>query len=610
MNRLKVWLYTALVAVAGCAALVVLSQALTHGTLAQIDRHVAAGAAQADLRLQFLGEQAGRVAERMARDPALSHALTAEAGEADLTRALAVALRDDPSEAAGLAVAAVGSRGPARFAGSSPAPELERLLSAARDGRRVETDFLARGTLHRAVGLPVGLGAAVAVAVPATSAWLRQMRAATACEVTLAIAAKPIESTLPPGQAALVAGAAPAGGGATLAAGVLAPQPLSLPWKVPLPPLPLLFAEAPAHRVGAVALQGVPAGALVLSQAVAGPLSLIVTCGWLGLAGLALLVLIGLVVGLLVKDEQRVAFPKELLIAADRIGRGDFTARAPVLAGRLGTIAGALNRAAEAAWTPPSPAPPTATGAAPLGAAELSSLPAAPRANSFLASPAAAEPAPWAERDGAAAGEESVPPAGGSRVGGAAGRRAQSFRRDSRPAGRGARQRGRRARERLARAARVECRQRPGRAHRRTAPSHRDLARLLRPPAARARRRAAGRRGRGALEGGIRRLPARAGRLRRAARGGGVRALPGEAAEEPGSARRAVRVPDGALPGVRQGRQGGAQGQPGSLSRCVALSRASTATATATSTATSTDDFDRDFDRDRDPGLDPALVPT
>ena len=162
MNRLKVWLYTALVAGAGAAALVLLSRGITQDALGELDRQVSTGVAQADARLQLLAAQAGRVAERMARDPALSQALGAEASEAELTRALAAALRDDPGETAGLSVAAVGSRGPARFAGPSPAPELEQLLSAARDGRRVETYLFARGSLHRAVAVPVGLGAAVA----------------------------------------------------------------------------------------------------------------------------------------------------------------------------------------------------------------------------------------------------------------------------------------------------------------------------------------------------------------------------------------------------------------------------------------------------------------
>ncbi|HEX7625072.1 MAG TPA: hypothetical protein VF400_15950, partial [Anaeromyxobacteraceae bacterium] len=379
MNRLKVWLYTVLVAGVGVAALVLLSRGITRDALVQLDRQVSSGVAQADVRLQFLAAQAGRVAERMARDPALSQALGAEVSEAELTRALAAALRDDPGEAAGLAVGAIGTRGPARFAGPSPAPELERLLSAARNGRRVETYLFVRGSLQRAVALPVGLGAAVAVAVPAGTAWLRQVRAATSCEVTVAVAAKPVESTLPATQAALVAEAAPpAGGGATLAAGVLAPQPLSLPWRLPLPPLPLLFAEAPAHRAGAVSLEGVPAGALVLSQAAAGLMTPVVTYGWVGLVALALLCLAGLVVGLLVSEGQRMALPKNLLIAADRIGRGDFSARAPPLVGRLGIIASALNRAAEAAWTPPSPVHPAATGAAPLGVAVLSGMPSAP----------------------------------------------------------------------------------------------------------------------------------------------------------------------------------------------------------------------------------------
>ena len=410
MNRLKVWLYTVLVALAGAAGLFALSRGLTRSTQDQLDRQVSACAAQADARLQLVAEHAGRVAERMARDPALLQALTAEASEAELARALAAAERGDPGEAAGPTVAAVGSRGPARFAHPSPATELEPLLSVAREGRRVEAYLLARGALHQVVALPVGLGAAVAVAVPASAAWLRQARAATSCELTVVAAGKPVASTLPADQAALVARAARAGIGAAVGAGALSPQPLSLPWKLPLPALPLLFAQASAHRVGAIALEGVPAGALVLSQEVAGAMSPIVTYGWVGLAALVLLFLVGFVVGIFVTDGSHVAFPKELLIAADRIGRGDFSARAPVLAGRLGTIAGALNRAAEAAWTPPAPVPPADTGSAPLGVDALSGLPSAAPASPFRASPAAAEPASWAVQREVVASAESVPP--------------------------------------------------------------------------------------------------------------------------------------------------------------------------------------------------------
>jgi hypothetical protein len=145
-------------------------------------------------------------------------------------------------------------------------------------------------------------------------------------------------------------------------------------------------------------------------------MSSIVTYGWVGLAGLALLFLVGFVVGLVVTEEHRVALPKDLLIAADRIGRGDFSARAPVLAGRLGTIAGALNRAAEAAWTPPAPVAPAETGSAPLGVAGLSGLPSAAPASPFAASPAAAEPASWAVQREVVEGAESVPPAAEQRM--------------------------------------------------------------------------------------------------------------------------------------------------------------------------------------------------
>jgi hypothetical protein len=51
--------------------------------------------------------------------------------------------------------------------------------------------------------------------------------------------------------------------------------------------------------------------------------------------------------------------PPALVDTARRIEKGDFSARAPLMAGKVGTVAAALNRAAEAAQgVPPAPAAP------------------------------------------------------------------------------------------------------------------------------------------------------------------------------------------------------------------------------------------------------------
>src|SRR5512144_166425 len=67
------------------------------------------------------------------------------------------------------------------------------------------------------------------------------------------------------------------------------------------------------------------------------------------LVGLLVLLLAGVGTALSITNERALVVPKDLLAAADRITRRDFTARAPVMAGTLGTVAAALNCAAEAA---------------------------------------------------------------------------------------------------------------------------------------------------------------------------------------------------------------------------------------------------------------------
>jgi hypothetical protein len=120
-----------------------------------------------------------------------------------------------------------------------------------------------------------------------------------------------------------------------------------LPFKVA--PLPLLLGAAPSARALAVGLAGVKDGYAVLSAPLAPGLGPVVQGEWKGLALLAGALLLGLFVGLIVHGEAAPQVPDELLQAAARIERGDFGARVPNMAGKYGTVAGALNRAADAA---------------------------------------------------------------------------------------------------------------------------------------------------------------------------------------------------------------------------------------------------------------------
>lgn len=208
-----------------------------------------------------------------------------------------------------------------------------------------------------------------------TAGGLQQLRARLGAEVTVVADGRVLQSTLPPREQALVAAATRRAGGRIAPAGSLEPQPLPLP--LPVPHVPLLLVRAPAHLALGAPEPGGP-DLVVLSAAVGPALAPAVTVQWIGLAAVVALLLAGLVVVALVGEEQRSPVSRELLAAADRMARGDFAARAPRLAGRLGTLAAALNRAAEAAQAAVVPRAPEPTGAVPLSATGLADLPPAP----------------------------------------------------------------------------------------------------------------------------------------------------------------------------------------------------------------------------------------
>jgi len=119
---------------------------------------------------------------------------------------------------------------------------------------------------------------------------------------------------------------------------------------VKLPLLPQPFAGGAPVRARAVPLEGVKGGYVVVSIPAAALVNAPAVFHWYAVGGLALVLLVGLVLGIFVRSTEAVPqVPEPLLQAAARIEKGDFAARAPALAGKLGTISAALNRAAEIA---------------------------------------------------------------------------------------------------------------------------------------------------------------------------------------------------------------------------------------------------------------------
>ena len=355
MNRVKLWLYLAVLLCAGAANLVGLSRWLTHRAVAQLDRELTRAVAQVDARSQLLAMEAAQLADAVARDPAVLQGLSAE-GEGQASSAAQSVVQNARGAAADSArsqlVATAGHGWRTFTVNGAPVqsdPQLDSLVSgAAVDAARREGYAVVGDALYYLVATPAGRGTAVAVGVPVSATWLAQLRASTGSDVTLLLDQRPPRGTLPPQRAAAVANAV-RGATGPVDVGTLPPQPVALGVGIPVPALPLLFASAPEYRAHLVALRGLTGGALALSQPTSALLAPVVGYGWVLLAGLLVLFLMGVGTALSITNEQKTVIPKDLLAAADRITKRDFTARAPIMAGSLGTVAAALNCAAEAA---------------------------------------------------------------------------------------------------------------------------------------------------------------------------------------------------------------------------------------------------------------------
>jgi len=431
MNRLKVWVFTLLaIAVAG-VLLRAHSESLRTDALARIDGRLAQGAGQGEAALRATVRDASALASLVARDPALVRSLSpapepipgrrlraappapdAAASDAAVEQASAAALAAAAS-ALGItlppgAVAIAGDRASLeRRAASGPLQEPAARVKATLEGGARAGFVRASSAVAAAGAAPIGDGAAVAVLLPLREPFVRALAGATGLDVTLSAPETKFLTTGRPTEIPPLVEAARRAPGTVVGLGTLGPVDASIP-PIPLRGLPPLFA-APAQRARAVLLEGVAGGALVVAAPVAATLAPVAVFEWRALAFLAALLLLGLLFGFLVRPSEILpAVPEELVAAAARIERGEFDARAPQLAGKLGTIAGALNRAASAAVAAavaPARAAAPDPFAAPVPEAEPSAFDfPSRRVRAAVAAPAEpepeAEPAPAAPSSG------------------------------------------------------------------------------------------------------------------------------------------------------------------------------------------------------------------
>jgi len=373
VNRLKVWIFTLLVAAAGAAGLRAHVLTLREDALAGLDARLSAAASHVGTALHAALREAAAAAALAAREPALRAALAPRGDSPPLPRkkgkpaSQVDPAKDDAAQQAAAEAALAAAEG--ALGGSLPAGRMVVAASQAALSRRPvggDSDALLRGAaegtaraafargdgkLWAAAGAPAGDAAGVAVLVPLGEAWARAVTAAAGVDVTLSAPDVKAVGTARASDVASVVGAAPRAAAAAIDVGTLAPVDVGVKViPVQLPRVGPLLDRAPALRVRAVPVEGMKGAAVVLSTPAATALAPIVALEWRGLAALVALLLVGLVFGFLVRPSEIVpAVPEVLVAAASRIERGEFDARAPQLAGKLGTIAAALNRAAEAA---------------------------------------------------------------------------------------------------------------------------------------------------------------------------------------------------------------------------------------------------------------------
>lgn len=379
-NRLKLWLYMLLFAIAGAANLLGLTSDLSARALREADGVLRIGAAHLRDAERLMASEAAAVTSLAVKNAELLEALFAappraeppgkKKGKAPQARDEAVEIESRHAAAESAARAAVeeaanrlGIRLPAGAFWSVASQEwLKKKLpdQLQQPQYREAATFLrdaATGTPRRGyvrvndglwygVAYPAGEGAAMVLFLPLDAAWAKAMAQNCGVDITLDVGTPQLITTAQPDLAKRLAKRATEAPGVAVSEGSVPPVLLEHPVKVRVP---VLFVKAPAARALALPLSGLAKGFLVLSVPTVGYFSDLARYQWALLTGLAALLLVGLLLGVLVKTEVLPSLPASLVAAASKIERGDFSARAPEFLGALGTVAGALNKAAAVA---------------------------------------------------------------------------------------------------------------------------------------------------------------------------------------------------------------------------------------------------------------------
>jgi hypothetical protein len=377
MNRVKLWVFTVLVAAAGFLLVRAATISRRADVVAALDARLASAAAHVAVSTRVVANEASAAATLVARDDKLLATLHAkeaappapapakakrgkpvapppsfEAEEASLREAAREALlsaeRTLGFSLPGSTVVTAGNRAWIARKGE-PASDGDAVgfLRGAIGGQPRRGHVRLNGGLWFASAVPAGEGAGVVVLVPLDDMWARVLAVAAGADVTLSVPdAKPV-STARPIDVSLLHGATKLAGAGDV--GPLGAVDVSVgPLKLPRLPQPV--AGGAALRARAVPIQGVNSGFIVVSVPAAAALDAAAAFHWRALLGIVMVLLVGLVLGFFVRSTEPLAqVPEALLAAAARIEKGDFAARAPKLAGKFGTVAAALNSAAEVA---------------------------------------------------------------------------------------------------------------------------------------------------------------------------------------------------------------------------------------------------------------------
>ena len=397
MNRVKLWVFTLLVVALAYVGLRVATLSRRADAVGGLDARLASAAAHVTASAHALAREASAAAAFVARDDALVAALHAKEGpppalppparvrgkkakapvgrapdldaeEAKLREAARAAL-DAAEKTFGFdlpvgTVVTAGNREWVVRKGEPSVAEGEAMtfLRGAISGQTRRGFVRLNGALWFGAARPAGDGAGVLLLVPLDETWAKGLATSAGADVTLSVPdVKPVSTARSTDLPLLQAATKLAGAGDV---GRLGEVDVTL-GPVRLPKLPQPVAGGAALRARAVPLEGLKGAFAIVSIPAAASLDAAAAFHWRATLGLLLVLAVGLVLGLFVRSaEPTPQVPEALLAAATRIEKGDFAARAPRLAGKLGTVAGALNRAAEiagpaAAAKGASPAPAT-----------------------------------------------------------------------------------------------------------------------------------------------------------------------------------------------------------------------------------------------------------